>query len=234
MANSYSRNANGPPDGSYDYNNYRPSSVQDLNVPYDRTNVPSALKPPPGSRQQDDPFNPYLRTEDVTRPYTDTPAYSDNNNPYPYGNTPLGPQQPFQPLHPSASYQDGYTKPNDPFPYVETNLNAPTPPLVSPKRRTLFSRLFDGEQRFAYFCWTISIIQIGVFIGELIKNAMVMKTPIQIQPTFNPLIGPSSYVLPLRMFLIEGIDQYGRQISAMYACYSWNHRYYHKYMAMFE
>jgi hypothetical protein len=234
MANPYSRNTNAPPDGPPDYNNYRPSSVQELNVPYNRTNVPSVLTPSSGPSQQNDPYNPYLRTDDVTRPYTDTPGYFDNNNPYPYGNTPTGSQKPFQPLHPSASYQDGYTKPNEAFPYVETNVNAPTPPLVPPKRRTLFSRLFNGEQRFAFFCWTISIIQIGVFIGELIKNAIVMKTPIQIQPTFNPLIGPSSYVLPLRLFLIAGIDQHGSQISTLYACYSWNHRYHDKYMAMSE
>jgi hypothetical protein len=201
MANPYSRNPNAPPSTSSDYNNYRPS-VQDLNVPYNRTNVPNSLTPAPGpaSRQQSDPYNPYPRTEDV-RPYTDTPGYLDNNNnnsnPYPYAATPLGSQKPFQPLHPSPSYQDGYTKPNEPYPYVETNINAPTPPLIPPKRRTLFSRLFNGEQKFAWFCWGISIIQIGVFIGELIKNALVMKTPIQIQPTFNPLIGPSSYVFHL-------------------------------------
>jgi hypothetical protein len=83
----------------------------------------------------------------------------------------------------------------DPYVDAEANLNAPTPP--PPKRRSLFSRLFNGDQKFAWFCWIVSIIQIGVFVGELIKNATVMKSPIQIQPTFNPLIGPSSYVVPL-------------------------------------
>ena len=99
-------------------------------------------------------------------------------------------------------------KPGDSFtpPYFEQGVAGPAafpppppPPPATP--RTLFSRLFNGDQKYAFFCWIISIIQIGVFIGELIKNAQETKTPIEIQPTFNPLIGPSSEVHnPLPLF----------------------------------
>jgi hypothetical protein len=90
---------------------------------------------------------------------------------------------------------DAYGKPAYPDTYGESGVNPPTPP--PPKQKSMFSRLFYGEQRFAYFCWTISIIQVAVFIGELVKNGIVQHTPIEIQPTFNPLIGPSSYVFSL-------------------------------------
>jgi membrane associated rhomboid family serine protease len=45
------------------------------------------------------------------------------------------------------------------------------------------------------FIWFISIIQIVVFIAELGISWSLTGTPIQIKPSFNPLIGPSVYVL---------------------------------------
>ena|SRR5579859_954782 len=192
MANPYPR-SNLPAPGNTDYEAYRPnpSPIQDLNVPsYSRTDPSNTSIP-----QQTDPYNPYPRTEDTRRPYNDYWS-STSNTPGP--NTPYSDDvpKPFEPLHPSQTYQDQYSKAPEPYPYVETNINAPTPP-PHPKQRTVFSRLFNGDQKFAYFCWGIAIVQIGVFVGELIKNAIVQHTPIQIQPTFNPLIGPSSYVAPL-------------------------------------
>jgi hypothetical protein len=117
------------------------------------------------------PYNPYARTEDV-HPYQDSTTYLPTTSQY-------APRE-------STSHRP------ETFVYPEVGANATTPP--PPKVRSLASRIFDGEQRFAYFCWLISIIQIGVFIGELVRNAMAMKSPIEIQPIFNPLIGPSSYV----------------------------------------
>ena len=204
MANPYPR-TNSPPRNS-DYEAYRPSAVQDLNVPtYGRTDSNA-----PVPSQSTDPYNPYPRTEDTRRPYND--YWSSPNNTIP--NTPYSDDinggKPFRPLDASQSYQDQYAKPAEPYPYVETNINAPTPPPAPPKQRTLISRLFDGDQRFAYFCWGISIIQIGVFIGELIKNGIVQHTPISIQP-FNPLIGPSSYVLPSALSVfVPGGSLYSR------------------------
>jgi hypothetical protein len=198
MANAWSnRDTNLPPRPQSTYDSYRPSSRHDLHMPfYDNSNPSTPPVPPPHS-QQLDPFNPYPRTED-TQPYTDYSPYSNKDGSTPYLAPTLS-QQSFQPLNPPQGYQDNYMKPNE-YPTTEAGFNAPTPP--PPKQRTLLSRLFDGDQRFAWFCWTISIIQIGIFIGELIKNAMVMGTPIEIHPTFNPLIGPSSYVFPLPTTLI--------------------------------
>jgi hypothetical protein len=189
---------NQPPAPGYD--DCRPSSRHDLF--YDNSNPPRIDVTFPSS-----PLNPYDQTEE-SRPDKDTttpplPTYppskiesspfSDPKQP-PYGDTRSRSELNFEPLHPSQAYQDNYMTSTNSFtsPYIEQGGQAPSPP--PPKERTVFSRLFNGDQRFAYFCWTISIIQIGVFIGELIRNAQAMKTPIEIQPTFNPLIGPSTYV----------------------------------------
>lgn len=196
MANPYPRRNLAP--GNSNYEAYRPSPVQDLNVPsYGRTDAPI---PPPHTQYTD---NPYSRTE--AQPYNDYWSSTTNTAPNtPYSDDTNNGVKPFQPLQPSQSNQDQYAKTPEPYPYVETSINAPTPPPQKP--RTLFSRLFNGDQRFAYFCWGISIIQIGVFIGELVKNGIEQHTPIQIQPTFNPLIGPSSYVsaFPIHIIFFEG------------------------------
>ena len=45
------------------------------------------------------------------------------------------------------------------------------------------------------FIWLISIIEICVFLGELGRNWTLTGSPIQTKPSFNPMIGPSVYVL---------------------------------------
>lgn len=206
MAYPFPRQGNAPPQSSA-FDDYRPSSRHDLHVPsYNNPTSASSLAAPPriaSPQPPTDPFNPYPQT-------TFTPG---GESPYKdYSHT--GSQSYFDPNRSeqtfggSSPYQEPFPKLNDAAPYSDAAAgynNAPTPP--PPRQRTLFSRLFNGEQRFAFFCWTISIIQIGIFIGELIKNAIAMKTPIEIQPTFNPLIGPSSYVLGFQKGrLTAGID----------------------------
>ncbi|BFZ59508.1 hypothetical protein YB2330_000519 [Saitoella coloradoensis] len=46
-----------------------------------------------------------------------------------------------------------------------------------------------------WFIWFVSLVQFIVFIVEIIKNAQFTGSPIEIKPSFNPLIGPSSYTL---------------------------------------
>ena len=192
---------NGPPFAS-DYQDYRPSSRHDLF--YDN-NTKLAVPSAPPHLESPSPISPlevpYTGSEEPRQPYSDYkttqlsdyPSKNDLSNPY----IESQPQPPFQSLRPAQPYQDNYNyaTPNDSLPYIEQGLSAPSPPLP-PKPRTLYSRLFNGDQKFAYFCWIVSLIQIGVFIGELVKNAMAMKTPIEIHPVFNPLLGPSEEVLP--------------------------------------
>ncbi|KAG5999662.1 hypothetical protein E4U43_001936 [Claviceps pusilla] len=55
--------------------------------------------------------------------------------------------------------------------------------------------LASNKKRIPWACYTFSIIQIGVFIGEIVKNGLLTGSPIMIKPQFNPMIGPSTQVL---------------------------------------
>lgn len=49
--------------------------------------------------------------------------------------------------------------------------------------------------RVTWVVYILTVVQIGVFVGELIKNGILTGTPIQLKPNFNIMIGPSPYVL---------------------------------------
>ncbi|KAI0166588.1 rhomboid-domain-containing protein [Xylariaceae sp. FL1272] len=53
----------------------------------------------------------------------------------------------------------------------------------------------SGTKKIPILVYVLSVIQIAVFIAELVKAAQLTGSPIQTQPTFNPLIGPSSQIL---------------------------------------
>jgi len=46
-----------------------------------------------------------------------------------------------------------------------------------------------------WIVYILTMIQIAVFVAEIIKNANLTHSPIEIHPQFNPMIGPSPYVL---------------------------------------
>jgi membrane associated rhomboid family serine protease len=52
---------------------------------------------------------------------------------------------------------------------------------------------FKGK--ITWVVYVLSVIQLVVFIAEIARNAVLTKTPIQLKPSFNPMIGPSPYVL---------------------------------------
>ena len=65
----------------------------------------------------------------------------------------------------------------------------PHPTSMDRKKKKGF---FSGKIPWVVF--TLSLIQISVFIAEIIKNSIVTGSPIMIHPQFNPMIGPSTYV----------------------------------------
>lgn len=46
-----------------------------------------------------------------------------------------------------------------------------------------------------WWTWTVSAIQIVVFVVEFVKMGVLTGSPVQTKPSFNPMIGPSSYLL---------------------------------------
>ncbi|KAH7385908.1 rhomboid family-domain-containing protein [Pyrenochaeta sp. MPI-SDFR-AT-0127] len=61
------------------------------------------------------------------------------------------------------------------------------------KRRKKKKGWFSG--RVTWVVYILTTVQIGVFVGELIKNGILTGSPIQTKPNFNIMIGPSPYVL---------------------------------------
>ncbi|KAF7551545.1 hypothetical protein G7046_g7694 [Stylonectria norvegica] len=55
--------------------------------------------------------------------------------------------------------------------------------------------LGSDKKRISWVVYLFSLIQVGVFIGEIVRNATLTGSPIMIKPSFNPMIGPSSAVL---------------------------------------
>lgn len=55
--------------------------------------------------------------------------------------------------------------------------------------------LNSGKKKIAWVCYIFSAIQVAVFIGEIVKNTQLTGSPIMIKPQFNPMIGPSTWVL---------------------------------------
>ncbi|KAL8731378.1 MAG: hypothetical protein Q9166_003470 [cf. Caloplaca sp. 2 TL-2023] len=49
--------------------------------------------------------------------------------------------------------------------------------------------------RIPWVVYTLTLVQVVVFIAEIARNAVLTKSPIEIHPTFNPMIGPSPFVL---------------------------------------
>jgi len=68
----------------------------------------------------------------------------------------------------------------------------------SRKRRVRFGELGmlgSNQKRIPWVVYVLTVIQVAVFIGEIVKNATATGSPIMTQPTFNPMIGPSNYIL---------------------------------------
>jgi len=53
----------------------------------------------------------------------------------------------------------------------------------------------SDKKRIPWVVYIFTAAQIGVFIGEIVRNAILTGSPIMIRPQFNPMIGPSSQVL---------------------------------------
>ncbi|KAK4539498.1 hypothetical protein LTR36_010896 [Oleoguttula mirabilis] len=68
---------------------------------------------------------------------------------------------------------------------------------ADPRKQRRRSKSKDGWFRgqITWVVYTLTLIQLVVFIAEIVKNAILTKSPIEIHPSFNPMIGPSPYVL---------------------------------------
>ncbi|PMD41142.1 rhomboid-domain-containing protein [Hyaloscypha variabilis F] len=76
--------------------------------------------------------------------------------------------------------------------------DAPAPSQLEQGRKNRFSAMGMLKQpgkRIPWLVYILTTIQVVVFIVEIVKNAQLTGSPIEIHPQFNPMIGPSPYVL---------------------------------------
>ncbi|KIY62902.1 rhomboid-domain-containing protein [Cylindrobasidium torrendii FP15055 ss-10] len=52
-----------------------------------------------------------------------------------------------------------------------------------------------GRQRYPFLVWILSIIMVGVFIDELVRNSKEQGSPVSFKPVVNYMLGPSSALL---------------------------------------
>ncbi|KAG7824112.1 hypothetical protein KL909_002110 [Ogataea angusta] len=78
----------------------------------------------------------------------------------------------------------------------ESAYNSTTSSIPESRQRgALYNTFFGGRERgWPYFTYFVSLIQVVVFIYELVKMGIYTKTVFQTKPYFNPMLGPSSYV----------------------------------------
>ncbi|KAF2029241.1 rhomboid-domain-containing protein [Setomelanomma holmii] len=127
--------------------------------------------------------------------YYSTPNSSGALGGYPSNTSYSNQQDPFTdhnaiPLH-AQPKMDGPHKDNgSPTRYNADPEAFPRPSRTRSKKKTGW---FSG--RITWVVYILTTVQIGVFLGELIKNGMLTGTPIETKPNFNIMIGPSPYVL---------------------------------------
>ncbi|EFR04794.1 rhomboid family membrane protein [Nannizzia gypsea CBS 118893] len=100
------------------------------------------------------------------------------------------------PLKPNAANN---SKPDwaDDTRYHPSSHDLPTEPLnLSDPVRRPSRRRKQGyfAKKIAWVTYITSLVQIVVFIVELVRNAQLTGSPIMTKPSFNPMIGPSPYV----------------------------------------
>ncbi|EGV64721.1 rhomboid-domain-containing protein [Yamadazyma tenuis ATCC 10573] len=131
------------------------------------------------------PVNPFSNQNDYDR-YEDKKFQHQQ---YPYDESPTLHQNPFE---------------NPPVSYIPDKAQPPIPDYDEEKKlkhnerqrlKQLRSRPRFHYTRLPYFGILVTIIQVVVFIVELAKMAKLTGSAFQTKPYFNPMLGPSTYVL---------------------------------------
>ena len=161
------------PYSSFNTNQYAASSA--ASTRYEETSYQ------PHGRQSSQSFSsgtPYYGAGSGGRDHDQTP-YSDDIPLRPQ-NTQPGPSSP----HPNHQHFDPLT--------AETGNDPAIAPRQSRRKRKK-QGWFSGKITWAVYFFTL--VDIVVFIAEIARSSALTKSPIEIHPQFNPMIGPSPYVL---------------------------------------
>ncbi|KAJ6119784.1 hypothetical protein N7523_004064 [Penicillium sp. IBT 18751x] len=70
----------------------------------------------------------------------------------------------------------------------------PSPGALEDRRPREHKKKGFFKKKPAWVTYILTLVQVIVFIVELVKSAQLTGSPIETKPTFNPMIGPSPYV----------------------------------------
>ena len=162
---------------------------------------PTQSSPPHlSSPYEDTSYRPYGEPSQHTTP---SPYYASGGGGRESEPNPYSDDIPLR-QHPSKASSEML---RDPLPHDPTIIDRPSENAARGRsRRGIF-----GAGKIPWVVYTLTLIQVCVFIAELAKNGaycfacafgsdliypgVLTKTPIEIHPSFNPMIGPSPYVL---------------------------------------
>lgn len=128
-----------------------------------------------------DPYEPRVGSHEASKPLPPN-KYSDED--------PLNSQ-----ARVNTQHSDWPPPQNTAYPPSPESQN-PDPALLpnsGRKKRRKKGGFFSGKV--PYFVYFMTLVQITTFIVEIIKNSIITGSPIMVHPSFNPMIGPSTYVL---------------------------------------
>jgi len=87
------------------------------------------------------------------------------------------------------------TAPINPHGLMQPEIIPTQAPLHRSKRKNGPKFLYRKGVLIPWFVYILTTVQVGVFIYELIRNAQLTGSPIEIHPSFNIMIGPSPWAL---------------------------------------
>ncbi|KAI9715799.1 MAG: hypothetical protein M1828_000704 [Chrysothrix sp. TS-e1954] len=102
---------------------------------------------------------------------------------------------PLQPQHPKADSSAYFPQESDLGLHRQASDTLPLNPTDAEQSRGLPRSRRLNWKTIPWVVYILSIIQLAVFIAALVKNAQLTGSVIETHPTFNPMIGPSPYVL---------------------------------------
>jgi membrane associated rhomboid family serine protease len=155
---------------------------------------------PSSSSASDPPFSQSTINHTFGAEHTQDTKYSSDNNYYgssapqlPKKDSPLDPPSDFIPLQPklstTSSNPQNQSSQYPPSPESQTEAQL----LPTPRKKKKKDGWFHGKIPWVVYVCTLA--QLTVFVVEIIRNSIVTGSPIMIHPSFNPMIGPSPYML---------------------------------------
>ncbi|KAE8373196.1 hypothetical protein BDV26DRAFT_272673 [Aspergillus bertholletiae] len=96
------------------------------------------------------------------------------------------------PLKENTQYSNGPPPAN----WMQQPTHYPQDPamLESPPDRSRGRKKGFFKKKIPFVTYTLTLVQIAVFIAELVKSGQLTGSPIQTKPQFNPMIGPSAFI----------------------------------------